>query len=221
MCAFNSAAQQQNPVSIQASVLYADKALVLNQWLYNNPHNDSILFTNVQFYLSKIELLNNGKTVWQEPNSYHLLSADDSNSLHIKLPVSNIAFNAIRFHIGIDSATNYAGAQGGDLDPTKGMYWTWQNGYINCKLEGQSTLCQTRNNEFTFHIGGYLFPYNTLQTVSIPCNTANVIDLNIDLTKWFNVVDISKQNHIMSPGPEAVLLANKLITLFSIPKNEK
>ena len=218
---FNSVAQQQNRVIIQGKLLYANHALVLNKWLYNSPNTDSVMLTNVQLYLSKIELLNNGKTVWHEPNSYHLLSADDSNSLHIQLPAANIAFTSIRFYIGIDSATNYAGAQGGDLDPTKGMYWTWQNGYINCKLEGKSTLCKTRNNEFTFHIGGYQFPYNTLQTATIPCNNTNVIDVNIDITKLFDTVDLSKQNHVMSPGSEAVLMANKLPTLFSISKNEK
>ncbi|MES2655492.1 MAG: MbnP family protein [Bacteroidota bacterium] len=216
---FNSAAQQQSPISIQGKLLYAKQALKLNQWLYNSPHTDSIMLTNVQFYLSKIELLNNGKIVWQEPNSYHLLSADDSNSLRIQLPTpTNIVFTCIHFHIGIDSATNYAGAQGGDLDPTKGMYWTWQNGYINCKLEGKSTQCNTRYNEFTFHIGGYLFPDNALQTVNIPCNNTNNVDLNIDITKWFDGIDLSKQNHVMSPGQEAVLLANKLVTLFSIPQ---
>ncbi len=218
---FNSAAQNQNTVSIQAKLLYANQILVLNKWLYNSRHTDSIMLTNVQFYLSKIELLNNSKIVWQEPESYHLLSAEDSSSLHIKLPVANIAFTSIRFHIGIDSATNYAGAQGGDLDPTKGMYWTWQNGYINCKLEGKSTQCKTRNNEFTFHIGGYQFPFNTLQTINIPCANTSTIDLHIDIAKWFDGMDLSKQNHVMSPGPEAVLLANKLITLFSISKNEK
>lgn len=190
---------------------------MLNKWLYNSSHHDSIMITNVQFYLSKIELLNKGKTIWQEPNSYHLLSADDSSSLHLKLLTpANLTFNSIRFYIGIDSTTNYAGAQGGDLDPTKGMYWTWQNGYINFKLEGKSTQCNTRNNEFTFHIGGYQFPYNALQTAIIPCSTANTINFNIDISKWFDAIDLSKQNHVMSPNAEALLLANKLPTLFSI-----
>jgi hypothetical protein len=60
---------------------------------------------------------------------------NDSNALCLEIP-DDIEFDAIQFNLGLDSLTNVSGALGGDLDPTKGMYWTWQNGYVNFKLQG-------------------------------------------------------------------------------------
>ena len=73
----------------------------------------------------------------------------------------------IKFNLGIDSLTNVSGVMGGDLDPTKGMYWTWQSGYINFKMEGSSAVCPTRNHEFQFHIGGYQDPFYAMQTLEL------------------------------------------------------
>ena len=71
------------------------------------------------------------------------------SSLALQIP-SNIPFSKLKFQLGIDSLTNVSGAMGGDLDPTKGMYWTWQSGYINMKIEGKSNSCKTRKNQFQF-----------------------------------------------------------------------
>ena len=59
----------------------------------------------------------------------------------------------IYFQIGIDSLTNVSGDLDGDLDPALGMYWAWNSGYINMKLEGKSSSCKSVKKEFQFHIG--------------------------------------------------------------------
>ena len=107
---------------------------------------------------------------------------------------------------------------GGDLDPTKGMYWTWQNGYINFKIEGKSNLSIAKNKEFVFHLGGYQNSFSTLQTIQLPVQYLSISPINIAIDKWINEIDLNKQNHIMSPSKEAVLLANKLSTIFSVSK---
>lgn len=206
-------------VNICFKPMFGNEKLDLNNpYYYLNP-TDSIHIENLQFYISNIELYKNNQLVFKEKNSFHLLNVADSISL--KLPLisnSNLIFDQIRFNIGIDSITNYGGAMGGDLDPTKGMYWTWQNGYINFKLEGKSNLCTTNNNEFTFHLGGYLFPFNTLQNIQLSTNNLHNIEINIALDKWFSGIDLKKQNHIMSPSNDAVLLSNKLLTIFFVSK---
>lgn len=111
------------------------------------------------------------------------------------------------FHIGIDSATNVSGAMGGDLDPTKGMYWAWQSGYINVKIEGTSSVCNTRNHEFQFHLGGYLPPHYALQTLHFPVKNPQQIQIDIDIQKFLKNIDLARQNHIMSPSKEAVVLS--------------
>jgi hypothetical protein len=108
---------------------------------------------------------------------------------------------------------------GGDLDPTKGMYWTWQSGYINFKLEGTSPLCTTRNNEFQFHLGGYQKPNYCLQTLSFPIINSCKIDLELDVQKILEHVDLPRTNHIMSPSAEAVLISKIVANAFTLTEN--
>ncbi|MBK6699714.1 MAG: hypothetical protein IPG55_07385 [Saprospiraceae bacterium] len=160
--------------------------------------------------------LNNGKT-FIEKNSWHLIEMEDRNSLHVSVPDSlNDSIRNISFNLGIDSTTNVSGALGGDLDPTQGMYWTWQNGYINFKLEGKSTLCKTRNNEFQFHIGGYMNPFNTLQKIELPINNVGSYTIVFDLEQLMDKIDLSILNHVMSPQLDAVEISKKIVTAFSI-----
>ena len=56
---------------------------------------------------------------------------------------------------------------GGDLDPTKGMYWAWQSGYINFKMEGSCSQCLATKNNFEFHLGGYQQPFYAMQTIEL------------------------------------------------------
>ena len=148
---------QTNRLTISFGPVFNKLPLVLekNYSPMNNP--DSFRINSCKFYISGIELLQNAKLIYKEKKSFHLLDAAEAASMTLMLNTpKDVLFNQIKFNIGIDSTTNASGAIGGDLDPTKGMYWTWQSGYINVKLEGQcSNLCKTRNNEFEFHLGGY------------------------------------------------------------------
>jgi hypothetical protein len=123
-------------------------------------------------------------------------------------------FDAIRFNIGIDSTTNSEGVKGGDLDPTKNMYWAWQSGYINFKLEGKSKVCKTRNNAFQFHIGGYSYPNNSLQTVTIAINKTSGLNINFDLEKLLSGIGLQNINEIMSPNAKAMQVAKLYKTVF-------
>jgi hypothetical protein len=38
------------------------------------------------------------------------------------------------------------------------------------------------------------------------------------IDKWIYEIDLAKQNHIMSPSKEAVILSNKLSAIFSVTK---
>lgn len=38
----------------------------------------------------------------------------------------------------------------GDLDPLNGMYWAWNSGYINMKIEGITPKCQDATIYFNF-----------------------------------------------------------------------
>jgi len=183
------------------------------------PGNDSIQFETFRFYISGIELMKENKVVWKEENSFHLLDAAKENTLNLPLKTpAGISYDKIKFNLGIDSTTNVSGALDGDLDPTKGMYWTWQSGYINLKLEGKSNLCKTRNQEFQFHLGGYLQPFCALQTIILETDQRKELTINVDVLKWIQHIDLSSKNQVMSPCKESALLAGEATKMFTVKK---
>jgi len=172
----------------------------------------SIAVTNLKFYLTKISLTKSQKTVWQEENSYHLIDISNPKSLDFVLNLSkNIYFDAIHFLFGTDSLINISGVMGGDLDPIKGMYWAWNSGYINFKLEGEKNTIP-----FEFHLGGYTPPFQTVQKIKLKTNSKNNLIIELDIIKFLKQLDLTTQKKIMSPGKEAQQLAIMLSTLFSI-----
>jgi hypothetical protein len=208
--------------SIQFSIIptFGATTLHLSDSAFYANDTTHLQITAVKCYISNIQFLKNGKIVLEEKNSYHLVDASEKKSLKISINnQQNISYDQLKFNLGIDSATSVAGAMGGNLDPTKGMYWAWQSGYINFKLEGTSARCKTRNNEFQFHLGGYQQPNYCLQTLSFPINNESKINLKLDVQQILQQIDLTKTNHIMSPSAEAVLISNIVANAFTIYKN--
>lgn len=175
------------------------------------PTDTSIKVETFKFYISDLKLVQHNTIVFSNSNFYKLidLSKDLTQTITTSIP-SNLYFDKIIFNLGIDSNTNKMGIQGGDLDPTNEMYWSWQSGYINIKLEGSSSKCKTRKNKFQFHIGGFLADQYALQTIELPTHSNYQQYITINLNNFFNSVDISKVNSIMIPGKEAIGIAEEV-----------
>ncbi|MBK7602394.1 MAG: hypothetical protein IPI15_02200 [Saprospiraceae bacterium] len=208
--------QKPENINITLEIVFNNDNIILDDSVYQTDNGTSIKFETLKFYISQIQLLKNDKVVFAEQNSYHLIDIFDPASLNILLtPQQNINFNKIKFSLGVDSVTNVSGAMGGDLDPTKGMYWTWQSGYINFKMEGRWANKHNLKNEFEFHLGGYQYPYNPVQTVELT-TTDNNWNIVLDLGQFFNAVNLDRQKSIMSPCADAVLLSRQVAKCFRI-----
>jgi len=214
----NTCVQGQPAVSsIRILPVFQSQKLELNDKFYPLENGDSIQFETLRFYISDIRFYQKNNLVFREKNSYHLVDASLDSSLIINVNTNEeLAFNSVRFYIGIDSTTNMSGALGGDLDPTKGMYWAWQSGYINFKLEGKSNRCKTRNNEFMFHLGGYAAPFNSIQEVSIPIRHTDVIQIALELDSFLSQINLATENSVMIPGAQAMRLSALLVNLFHV-----
>jgi hypothetical protein len=191
-------------------------SLCLDTCIFQINNKDSIQISKLKFYISKLELLRKGAIVYQEQNSFHLIDIEEKQSNIVALFIpSNLDFDAFKFTLGIDSVTNVSGAMGGDLDPTKGMYWTWQSGYINVKIEGFNL---TGKKDFVYHLGGYLAPFQSSQTAVFPIadKTISELNLDLDLNRFFSEVSIAKTNRMMSPSFDAVLLAELFANCFKV-----
>lgn len=202
------------PLQISIQPLFNAVPLQLN-YPYVLPSKDSLRIETLKFYLSNIELYQDEKLVWQEQNSYHLADFSKPNSLLIPFKITpQIDYNYIQFNLGIDSTTNSNGVMGGDLDPMNGMYWTWQSGYINFKLEGNSPLCDTYKNQFQYHLGGYQNKVKAIQTIRFKANETGIIEL--DLYDFLHQINLKTENTVMSPSVRAVELSKILAGLFKM-----
>lgn len=178
---------------------------------------DTIQVETLKFYISSIAFYDGRMKVWEEQNSFHLIDFTQTSTLFFSLKMpKNLHYTLLKFQLGIDSLTNVSGALGGDLDPTRGMYWTWQSGYINFKLEGKCSACNSRKNEFQFHLGGYQFPNNCLQTIELTVKPQDSSVIIFDLNRLLSEIDFSQVTHIMSPGIEALVLSQKATKAFYI-----
>ena len=206
-------------VNISFSAMLAEKNLPLNSIIVNS-EKDTLLVNQLKFYISNIQFLKDDSIVFTELNSYHLIDFEmpESSSISIKT-FRSISYNTIRFNLGIDSLTNISGALGGELDPSHGMYWTWQSGYINLKMEGVANKSKGPSNEFQFHLGGYQQPFNALQEVKLNVHDEN-IHLVLNLDPVLHSIDFSNVYHIMSPSKKAVELSEILAKNFKVKKDE-
>lgn len=174
---------------------------------------DTVSVTNWRFFISNVELRSHGKTIWKETNSYHLIDIAVPESLQLRLSAPKEAnYDQLFFNVGIDSITNVSGVFGGDLDPTKGMYWTWQSGYINFKIEGSCRQCVPAK-EYEFHLGGYLPPFATLTAVLLSISKPNDV-IQINAKNFLEDIRLSETNKVMSPGSNAVWLSKKIPACF-------
>lgn len=184
---------------------------------YVSANNDTLTIATFKCYLSNIQIEYEDNTVFAQKDSYHLLDFEHPDSFKFFITkASDKLISRITFNIGIDSLTNTAGAMTGDLDPTKGMYWAWQSGYINTKIEGKCSSCSNRKNDFQFHIGGYRQPYYSMRKMQLIVNkkATAAITIGIDLNAFCSTVKLNENNNVMIPGAEAMKMANVTTKMF-------
>ena len=183
--------------------------------------SDTLEIETVKFYLSNIEIEFDDKSKIKPKNNYYLIDWDNPKSFFIPIASrQNKIVSKVTFNIGVDSTASVSGALAGDLDPTNGMYWAWQSGYINMKIEGKSNSCKTRKNQFQFHLGGYLKPNYAIRKIEIPIqknqNQNGAIKFIADLENLFSEISLKETNSIMIPGKAAMEIADLSAKIFSV-----
>ena len=203
--------------TIKVDLKFNEKSIQLGEKYISK--NDTLTLETIKFYLSSFEIDYNDNSTCKEATSYHLIDIEKPESLQFILnSTSTKKIKTIKFNIGVDSLASVSGAMADDLDATNGMYWAWQSGYINMKIEGKSNSCKTRKNQFHFHVGGYLKPNYALRNININCNNKNnqEVIIKVDLAKLFDEVHLSETNSIMIPGKEAMKIADELVKIFLV-----
>jgi hypothetical protein len=210
--------EKKDSLLVRLHLNFRDKPLELNK-KYISESKDTLQIDVFRFYISNIKLQFSDESTYSEENSYHLIDIENPNSLRIPIQKnSEKVIKKVVFSIGVDSLTSVSGAMSGDLDPTKGMYWAWQSGFINMKIEGKSSSCKTRKNAFQFHIGGYLKPNYAIRTIELKPINSN-LEINVDIAQFFKNIQLSKINSIMIPGTKAMEIADETVKMFTFKNN--
>jgi len=112
---------------------------------------------------------------------------------------------SLSFDLGVDSIQTLKGAMEGDLDPGNGMFWTWQSGYINFKLEYKED-----GSEKNFHIGGYQGKHNSVCRITMNIPKGKLLKgISFDVNEFTTFIESKKISSVMSPGEKAVMIANQ------------
>lgn len=208
-CRYMAISQTVKPIQLSFLPMINGSPISLNQHYFSTELNDSISISKFKFYVSNIVLLNNDKIMYKNSTGVFLLNAEESLNLQFDIPQS-IQFNRIQFGLGIDSVTNTSGALDGALDPLMGMYWTWQSGYINFKMEGFVGNLEQEDKKFEYHLGGYSDKNNAYQLVDLPVQAKLDIQYQMPIDLIFKDILLEKKYNIMSPSTSAVMLSKKI-----------
>lgn len=157
--------------------------------------------TKCKYYVSHLTYYKKGVQMNVDSSAHLIQSLDTSILVGLKLQEAD----SVSFLLGIDSLHNVEGVFGGELDPTNGMYWAWQSGFINVKLEG---LYLVSNEKIELHLGGYMSPFVSAQKVGLGL-TSNVIQ--IDLQALISFIIENEYYTVMSPGQKALDCSVKIV----------
>lgn len=164
---FNWRSSNTTSLTLQFNHYVNNDLLVLDSVTYHNALHQPFTVTKFKYYISNITLINKQGKNYVTKQSFLI---DEENATSKQLVLKNIPtanYNAIEFLLGVDSLHNCSGAQSGALDPTNGMFWAWNTGYIFLKLEGQSSVSPLPKNVFEYHIGGYKQPTNCIRKIRL------------------------------------------------------
>lgn len=202
-----------------------NRNLVLFDETYTNAFNEPFVVSKFRYYISNFVWTDETGRKGYGDGYCHLIDEADSSSKKIQLNSSEMSrLVSLEFTIGVDSSKNTSGVQTGDLDPMKGMFWTWNSGYVFAKLEGTSDSSNAASHYFNFDVGGYKAKENAIRKIKLNINGSTTgyikeILIDVDVSKFFNAVHaipISKTPICHQPGKLAMKLADNYATMFSI-----
>lgn len=146
-------ASTQAKLSIEMKNMVGNEDLVLSDLKYTNAAGNLYSINMLKYYISNLTLhKKNGGNV--DIKIYKLIDAALLSSSVFDIgSIDKGEYDSITFHIGIDITKNHTGVQDGDLDPSKGMFWTWNTGYIFFKHEGQFKDQLNQIKGLVLHLG--------------------------------------------------------------------
>ena len=186
--------------------------LVLSDLRYTNAAGNLYSINLLKYYMSNVVLHKKaGGNV--NVSIYKLIDASNSSSCSVNLGLLEPGdYDSISFGLGIDQGRNHTGAQDGDLDVSKGMYWTWNTGYIFYKHEGQYQNSANQIKPLIFHLGTDAAYSIVKLPITLNINGDKTMELKFDVnsahTTPVNIDFNTDNNHQSSSAADLPWIAN-------------
>ncbi len=186
------------PLRIEISHVVGDAPLQFGN-TYRTAAGDSWSAERLRYYLSNFRLRRADGSWFVNPQSadssrgYFLVDEADGASKQFQIgPVPAGSYSGLEFLVGVDAARNGAGAQTGTLDPARGMFWTWNTGYIFFQFDGHSPQSGDAEHALSYHVGGgggatahsVFLPLPA--PVEVTADTSAELHLHADLARLFD-----------------------------------
>ena len=192
-------ARGQSMVTIHHQVTLGDAEVLLGEW-QKSDSLVSIRIDKLRWYVSLPPAGKKESKVW-------LLDLSDSSSLdqiYLYPTLSGSGNFKISLLFGVDSAIQVGGVGTGALDPQRGMYWTWQTGYVQWKMEGAIRVNGVEH-PLELHLGGFDGATKAQAILSdyLVYPTKNSVIAQWDLLPFIAQILDQKKFGVMSPSPIA------------------
>jgi len=197
---------------------------------YRTAAGDEWSAERLRYYLSNFRLRRSDAGWFINPQSerdsrgYFLVDeADAASKLFAVGPVPPASYTGLEFLVGVDATRNGGGAQTGTLDPARGMFWTWNTGYIFFLFEGQSPQSPDQAHALTWHVGGASAAAHTVflqfpAPLAVTAEQSAELHLYADLSRLFDGAHRLRPAQLptaMEPAASA-LVADNSAGLFRI-----
>lgn len=207
-------ASSQKTIRLKFTSSFNNVPLIPTKSYFSSALNDSISFSTLKYYIGQLNFYNKKKLAYSI-NRYFLIDSNLDSFITVQVPLK-LSYTKVSFLLGVDSATNDKPTFKESLDPRKGMYWAWHSGYINFKLEGKSNVCPTPNNNFQFHLGGFLKNQLAAKRITLNTKHSTNIHINFNVDQFLDTIDLKTTNTIMTPSKQAVQLSEVAAKCFVI-----
>lgn len=196
---------KKGELSVEFDNIVGSSDLQLNTGSYTNSSNETYTVTTLKYFVSNFVLTRVDGTVYTVPQDscYFLIDESDSSTHEPIVKIPEGEYKTLSFGLGVDSLRNTmdASMRTGNLDPTgiaSGMYWSWNSGYINFKVEGTSPAAGMMGS-YMYHIGGFggktSSTANNYRTITLDLTARGTAKVKASKTEPTNIhlmVDVNK-----------------------------
>lgn len=181
---------------------------------YRNAAGNLYTISALKYYVTNIVLIDENKNEWFAKN-YNLVDLNEpTQNTFLLSGITNAKYTKMKFILGVDSIRNTTGVQDGFLDPSYGMLWDWNTGYIFFKHEGSYKNTVNAVKPLRLHLGKNIARgYVEVDLPSVNINGAiNKISVDFDLNKAYaaqNIIDFNVDNDRQSTAADdAIWMVN-------------